>query len=186
MSMSMIKGLIAHEIGTHGLRKKNGQQSKVLLLSSGLDRYEQGEEGLATFREQAETPTADYAGLEAYFAIGIAKGMDGGSKRNFAQVFEILTNYYLISENTDTARAKELAWSRCERIFRGTTGTVPGVVFSKDLMYREGNISHWKAVANGALDGLDLDSGKFDPTNPRHVNFLNNLKELNQKVDQLQ
>jgi len=185
LTLSMIKGLIAHEIGTHALRKKNGQKSSILLLGSGLDRYEQGEEGLATYREQNEQPTSEPVGLDAYFAIGLAKGMDGAPKRNFTEVFEILVNYYLVTENTDIARAKELAWSRCERIFRGTTGTVPGVVFLKDLMYRHGNISHWKAVANGSLDGIDLDSGKFDPTNPRHTTFLNKLKELNKVVNQL-
>lgn len=186
LTHARIKGLIAHEIGTHALRKKNGHNSQIKLLGTGLDRYEQGEEGLATYREQKETNFNDYAGLEAYFAIGLAKGLDGGPKRNFVQVHKILTDYFTVVENTDIVRAKELAWNQCVRIFRGTTGTIPGVVFSKDLIYRHGNISHWQAMASGNLDDVDLDKGKFDPTNPRHILFLSKLTALNQEVEGLE
>lgn len=173
-----IQGLIAHEIGTHVKRNANGKRSCLKLLGSGLCKYEQGEEGLATYREQCAQSLSGYAGLEAYFSIGLAKGLDGWPPRDFAQVHAILSDYYFVVENTAMEHAKELAWNRCVRIFRGTSGTVPGVVFTKDLIYRHGNIKHWEAVKNGTLANVDIDGGKFDPTNNQHVTFLQKLSEL--------
>jgi hypothetical protein len=46
-----IRELIAHEIGTHVVRRIHGERSKLLLLGLGLDRYDIGEEGTATARE---------------------------------------------------------------------------------------------------------------------------------------
>jgi hypothetical protein len=181
-----VQALIAHEIGTHAVRAVNGERARVKILGAGLDRYVQGEEGLATYREQQENPVDDYAGLDGYFAIGLAKGLDDGTKKDFTQVFNRLVDYYLVTEETTEKNAKELAWNCSMRVFRGTTGTVPGVVFSKDLAYRQGNIAHWNAVKNESLSGIDLDSGKFDPTNPRHVAFLENLKKLNSEVEKLE
>lgn len=178
LTSSRVRGLIAHEIGTHVVRKINGENSRLKLLGSGLYQYEQGEEGLATYREQCAKSLQGYAGLEAYLAIGLAKGFDGGGLKNFAQVHSILTDYYQVIENTTPKHAKDLAWNRCLRIFRGTSGTIPGVVFSKDIMYRHGNIRHWEAVLNNDLEKVDIDSGKFDPTNKNHIVFLQKLAEL--------
>ncbi|MBU0671346.1 flavohemoglobin expression-modulating QEGLA motif protein, partial [Patescibacteria group bacterium] len=47
-----LRELIVHEIGTHVARRINGERSKLHLLGLGLDRYEKGEEGVATMREQ--------------------------------------------------------------------------------------------------------------------------------------
>jgi Domain of unknown function (DUF1704) len=172
LTSARVKGLIAHEIGTHVVRKINGENSRLKLLGSGLYQYEQGEEGLATYREQHAKSLHGYAGLEAYLAIGLAKGFDGGGLKNFAQVHAILTDYYQVIENTTLEHAKDLAWNR------GTSGTVPGVVFSKDIMYRHGNIRHWEAVLNNDFERVDIDSGKFDPTNKHHIEFLQKLAEL--------
>ena len=178
LTPARIQGLIAHEIGTHVVRYVNGKQSRLKLLGTGLYQYEQGEEGLATYREQCAQSLGGYTGLEAYFSIGLAKGLDGGLLRNFAQVHAILTDYYFVIENTTLRHAKVLAWNRCLRIFRGTSGLVAGVVFTKDLIYRHGNIRHWEAVKNGTLTTINIDSGKFDPTNQQHVIFLQKLKDL--------
>lgn len=173
-----IEGLIAHEIGTHVLRQENGEKSALKLLSSGLSGYEQGEEGLATFREQQAQSLNGYAGLEAYFTIGLVQGLGTGSPQDFFGVHQILTDYYQVMENTTLHHAKELAWNRCVRTFMGTTGTIPGIFFSKDLIYRHGNINHREALENGKLNDVDLDSGKFDPTNDNHIKFLQELKKL--------
>ena len=172
LTEARVRGLIAHEIGTHVLRKIQGEQSKVKLLSVGLSGYEQGEEGLATYREQQAQSLQGYSGLEAYFAIGLTLGCDGANARDFSQIHAILTDYFLIVENTTHEHAKELAWNRCVRIFRGTSGLVPGIVFTKDLIYRNGNMRHWEAVRNNTLPAINLDCGKFDPTQKEHIHFL--------------
>lgn len=178
LTSSRIEGLIAHEIGTHVLRQENGEKSVLKLLSSGLSGYEQGEEGLATFREQQAQSLNGYAGLEAYLAIGLAQGFVTSQPQNFLGVHKVLTDYYQVMENTTPHHAKELAWNRCVRTFMGTTGTIPGIVFSKDLIYRHGNINHKEALESGKLAGVDLDIGKFDPTNDKHLLFLQELKKL--------
>ncbi len=175
LTSARVRGLIAHEIGTHVIRKINGENSALKLLSVGLHHYEQGEEGLATYREQQAQSLQGYSGLEAYFAIGLALGADGAPPRNFSEIHAILTDYFIILENTTIERAKELAWNRCVRIFRGTSGMVPGVVFTKDLMYRHGNIRHWELIKNNSMPAIDIDCGKFDPTDLTQVHFLQSI-----------
>ncbi|MES2748947.1 MAG: tyrosine/phenylalanine carboxypeptidase domain-containing protein [Patescibacteria group bacterium] len=175
LTEARVRGLIAHEIGTHVVRKIRGERSVLKLLGVGLHQYEQGEEGLATYREQQAQSLQGYSGLEAYLAIGLALGSDGAHPRNFSQTHALMTDYFLITENTSIEHAKELAWNRCVRIFRGTSGMVPGVVFTKDLIYRKGNMRHWEAVKNNTLPDITIDAGKFDPTNEQHVHFLQSI-----------
>lgn len=52
LSAKKLQLLLAHEIGTHVLRRQQGETSCLQLLGLGLDRYERGEEGIATLREQ--------------------------------------------------------------------------------------------------------------------------------------
>jgi hypothetical protein len=170
-----INGLIEHEIGTHALRAKNGSESELKLLQTGLDRYDVGEEGLATFREQVEAGTDDYAGFHGYFAAGLAKGLDAHDERDFAGVFTVLTAYFEVCEGEESTKAKELAWARCLRTFRGTTGKVPGAIFTKDILYREGNIKIHEMYANGLLDDEKANIGKYDIANDRHRAVLTEI-----------
>jgi len=186
MTLRRIRGLIVHELGTHALRNHNGSRSMLQLLSIGLDRYEVGEEGLATYREQQESEDkADYAGFDNYFAASLAKGLDGGRERNFAQVFAILRDYYSVCGKVDDKEAKELAWNRCVRIFRGTTGDVPGAFFTKDIIYRKGNIATYSLMNKEGSEKIDFNVGKFDPTNSRHVAVLIELGILDSDLERL-
>lgn len=185
MTLKRIRGLIVHELGTHALRNHNGIRSKLHLLSVGLDRYAVGEEGLATYREQQETGETKYAGFDNYFAAGLAKGLDGGGERNFTQVFKILFDYYSVCDNADTERAQELAWNRCLRIFRGTTGKIPGVIFTKDIIYRKGNIATYRLMEKEGAEKIDFNVGKFDPSNSRHIAVLIELGILDRDLEML-
>jgi hypothetical protein len=185
LTLQKIRGLIVHELGTHALRNHNGSRSKLQLLSVGMDRYEVGEEGLATYRDQQETGKSDYAGFDNYFAASLAKGLDGGGERTFAQVFKILLDYYLVCDNADFNKARELAWKKCVRIFRGTTGDVPGVIFTKDIIYRKGNIATYKLMEKEGAEKIDFNVGKFDPANPRHVAVLIEFGILDKDLEML-
>jgi hypothetical protein len=186
ITLKRIRGLIVHELGTHALRNHNGSRSRLQLLSIGLDRYEVGEEGLATYREQQESEDeADYAGFDNYFAASLAKGLDGGGERNFAQVFGILRDYYEVCGKVDDQEAQELAWNRCVRIFRGTTGDVPGAFFTKDIIYRKGNIATYSLMNKEGSEKIDFNVGKFDPANPRHLGILIELGILDSDLERL-
>ena len=175
LTAEKIKGLIVHEIGTHALREHRGFSSTLKLLSVGLDRYEKDEEGVATYLEQQYTKPRDFSGEEGYLAIGLARGLDGHSPRTFREVFDVLVDYYQVVHQSDKLVARELAWKRCLRTFRGTPGDLPGVVFPKDIFYREGNIMLWKLLGSETATDHDLMRGKYG-FNPRHMQILADLE----------
>jgi hypothetical protein len=181
-----IRGLIVHELGTHGVRRENGLTSRLQLLSLGLDRYEEGEEGLATYREEQETGASDYAGFDNYLAAGLAKGLDGESPRAFAGVHSLLKDYYMLTEPCDANRADELAWNRCMRIFRGTPGNLPGIIFPKDIIYREGSIATYTIMNEDGNDAVDYNVGKFNHANPRHIQLLTELGIIDSDLARLE
>ncbi len=177
-----LEGLIVHEIGTHVARRINGERSSLKLLGLGLDRYESGDEGVATMREQAiANKVTDFKGLEGQLAIGLAAGVDG-KPRDFRQVFDILEKYYLynnLSKGKELLEAHEKAqnsaWNRATRTFRGTDCVTPGVCFTKDIIYSEGNIGVWETIKNNPSEMLRFNIGKYDPTNSRHIWILEQL-----------
>lgn len=180
-----LQGLIAHEIGTHMQRRINGERSKLMLLGLGLDRYISGEEGVSTMRQQVieKGSIEEYAGLNYHLGISFARGLDG-KKRNFHEVFDLLTKKnYLYNlrggESIDQARksARETAYNSCVRIFRGTDCMTKGVCFSKDLAYREGNIGVFALISTekGKEEMMRFNIGKYDPSNQRHCWILDQL-----------
>jgi hypothetical protein len=174
-----LKSLIAHEIGTHVLRRENGEKSKLRLLGLGLDRYLKGEEGIATYQEQQIGGAKEFSGLDGHLAISLAMGVDG-KKRTFREVFEILKDYYFITSSKEdasekTTSAENSAWNRCIRTFRGTTCQTPGACLTRDIVYREGNIGIWSLVKKSPEEVERFSVGKYDATNSNHIWILEQL-----------
>ena len=178
LKQSQLEAMIEHEIGTHVLRRERGERSKLKLLGLGLDRFLKGEEGIATYKEQGVRGTKEFTGFDGHFAISLATGLDG-KKRNFREVFEILRDYYFINsrknKNEALKYAKESAWIRCLRTFRGTSCKTPGTCLTRDIVYREGNIGVWNVVKNNPEEIRRFSVGKYDPANPRHIWILEQL-----------
>jgi len=175
---------LVHEIGTHVLRRHNGERTKLMLLGIGLDRYEGGEEGVATMRGQAveDGTLDDYAGLRYHLVASLALGLDG-KPRDFRDVFEILEKYHIFnylskekSKERATKLGRSLAYNDCVRLFRGTD-CGPGVVFTKDIAYREANMGIYDLIGTdeGKIEMMRFSVGKYDPMNPRHIWILNQL-----------
>ncbi len=179
VSKTHLMGLIAHELGTHVARRKNGERSKLMLLGLGLDRYERGEEGVTTIREQViEDKVGEFAGLQGHLAISLAYGLDGKA-RDFREVYEILEKYYrfknaLEGKKTDNTCINN-AWNWAIRTFRGTNCHTKGVCNTKDIIYREGNIGVWESINKNPNEMMRWDVGKYDPSNPRHLLVLDRL-----------
>lgn len=174
-----LEALVAHEIKTHVARREKGERSRLKILGLGLDRFLKGEEGVATFRQQEVEGMKNFAGFEKHFAIALACGADG-KKRNFREVFETLKNLYTVlsakkSPEERLNYAKDKSWKDCVRIFRGTTCKTPGACFTKDIVYREGNIGIWNLVNEGSEEVRRFSVGKYDPNNPRHIWVLDQL-----------
>lgn len=188
VKFSKLKSLIAHEIGTHVARRENGKRSRLRLLELGLDRYLTGEEGVATFEEQKILGSNDFAGFDGHLAISLAKGLDG-KPRAFREVFSLLRDYYFINSKKDLheawKNAQDSAYKRCVRTFRGTTCHTPGVCFTKDIVYREGNIGVWNIVKENPEEEKRFMVGKFDPSNTRHVWILQQLGISDEDLESL-
>lgn len=169
-TVAKLRGLIAHEIDTHAVRRFKGRRSTLWLLGAGLDRYDRGDEGLATYRAQKEKGTRSFAGFLGHLSMSVALGMEyGGAKKNFAELYVILRAYFLIVGNFDESIAATRAWHACWRVFRGSTCSQRGVVFLKDALYREGNIRIHQLLATYPNAEADLNIGNFDPTRYAHV-----------------
>lgn len=182
MKPQALAGLIVHEIGTHVARRESGERTRLKLLGLGLDRYEGGEEGVATMRQQAvEGNVEDFAGLEGHLAISLAQGLDG-TPRDFRQVYEVMRKYHLVQElaagkdaSVAQKAAAQKAWARSVRTFRGADCKTPGAVFTKDIIYREGNMGVWDLVRTKPEEMQRFNIGKYDPTNSRHIWILTQL-----------
>jgi len=182
VNSTKLQALIVHEIGTHVLRRQNGERSKLLLLGLGLDRYEKGEEGIATVRGQTfKKKVNEFSGFDGHFAVSLAYGLDG-KKRDFKEVYEILETYYYLTglmngEEKQEAKndAKKNAWERCVRTFRGSNCETAGVCFTKDIIYQQGNIGTWQIINDNQKEMIRFNVGKYDPNNDRHVWILTQL-----------
>lgn len=141
-----------------------------------------GEEGVATFNEQAVTGAEEFAGVPRYFSIAVAKGFDGRA-RNFPETFDIMKDYYIANGKDDNS-ASNTAWNDCVRIFRGTTGSTPGAVFTKDLAYFA-NRDVWDLVHKNSDVVETFTIGKFDPTNSNHIAWLSQLGILDSDLESL-
>jgi hypothetical protein len=176
LSDEKLAQLIAHEIKTHVLRRENGERSKLKLLGLGLDRYLSGEEGISTFEEQRIGGADDFSGFDGHLATSLALGLDG-KQRDFRDVFNILRDYFFLqSKEQDLTKAwdkaKDKAWSRCVRTFRGTSGESKGICLTRDIVYREGNINTWIVTKSNSQEECKFSLGKYDPANPRHAWIL--------------
>lgn len=183
LTAQRLEQLLLHEVGTHVVRRLRGERSKLMLLGLGLDRHEKGEEGLGVMREQiVKGKVEEFAHLERHLAISLAVGLDE-KPRNFREVFEIMYRHYLLPElakgKKDRAEinesAKNKAWNLCLRIFRGTPCSERGICFTKDMVYREGNIGMWDVIREKPDEMMRFNVGKYDPANPRHLWVLDQL-----------
>jgi hypothetical protein len=182
-----IEALAAHEIGVHARRSAAGETSILQLLQIGLDSYLVGEEGVAGYVQQQVEGAQEFYGFDRYMAASFATGLDG-EKRDFRGVFSIMVDYYIMKYATEdgvtTKKLKEMAqqsaWEVCVRIFRGTTGQTPGCIYTKDIVYLEGNISMWHLLIDKPHIFPELFVGKFNPLSSRHIKSLQTLGIINE------
>lgn len=175
-----IQALAEHEIGVHVRRAHEASQGPLKLLEIGFDNYLLGEEGLASYAQQQIEGADEYYGFDRYLAASLAVGMDG-EERDFRAVFSLMTDYYTLklaaSDKTKTAPFRA-AWDVCVRIFRGTTGQSAGRIFTKDIVYLEGNIGIWNLLSERPQVFESLFVGKYNPLLKRHVQTLQTLEIL--------
>lgn len=174
------KALAEHEIGVHVLRSARGKQQPLQLLSIGLHDYLGGEEGLATYVQQQIEGATEFYGFDRYLAAMLAVGSDG-VPRDFRGVFTLMRDYYTLvyaAREDGADQANTTAWDVTIRLFRGTTGTTPGCIYTKDILYLENNIELWNLLIDKPHVFDQLFCGKFNPLLTHHITALQTLDIL--------
>jgi hypothetical protein len=165
-----IKRLIAHEIFGHAKRRELSEKSPFELMKE-MDRYVVGEEAVTVLKEQSlEEKLSSFSDHPNHLAIGLVYGLDG-TKRNFADIYQILLKYYTysnIKNGEDPKKAIDTAWDRTCRYFKGTDGKTEGLCYTKDIVYREGNAGLWQLLKKHPELLTMTELGKWDINNPTH------------------
>ncbi len=181
--------LLAHEYFGHIKRAQNAERIGFGLLQSGLPDYGYFEEPFASLlgrvlgvNQQKIRPR----GRELYLAVALAKGHVTGQPLNAPQVYEILWRYLMLrgrkTGSMSTQDYQQQARTLTLRVFRGTPGTIPGLVLTKDIAYFE----HFNDVKKAFSDQYRTNQleqwldfvmlGKFNPLIESHVQLVNKLK----------
>lgn len=184
---------LGHEIGSHLLEQANGMRGPLQLLSSGLDRYELGNEGRATIREQVPYETFDEFGklvrwrdiLRRHIAVSYTYGVGVDVPRKSRELYAFMNTIdtmYQMKLNPDNPevvaqKAHDKTAQLVTRVLRGVDGAQGGV-FLKDKVYLEGHVASWaSAHARGAQVVSGGDFGKMDINNFRHIAAVEYIKE---------
>lgn len=129
-----LKQVVVHEAYGHVNR---------FLKSGGRIFHGQESEGLAVVLEQLLYKKYTPKRSLRYLAIALGWGTLG-EPMDFRQVYEIIWRAKCILSKCDEAYAKERAFNECVRAFRGGRPDIQGAVFTKDIMYYDGNIDLWR------------------------------------------
>jgi len=116
-------GLIAHEIETHLLRTKNGEQQPYKIFAKGFANYLMTEEGLAIYNQERILSKNH---VKNFYPALNALAVVTAQKESFLNVFEMLLNYGVDSER---------AWITSVKVKRGISDTSASGAFTKDGLY---------------------------------------------------
>ncbi|HEV2412576.1 MAG TPA: hypothetical protein VGS28_02090 [Candidatus Saccharimonadales bacterium] len=186
-----VVGLLGHELLTHGLRSKNGYAQDDRRLAIGLSGYIDSEEGLGILTEEALLGTLPDKAYDRYLDIALALGTIDGRRRTRQELFDISYTRQLIRNRLRgdlTMTAGELVpvvWAHVDRIYRGGRGDGDAeeqAIFTRDISYYVGYkrmaayLAEQRAAGKTAAEIFEyLSRGKFDPTNPQHVEYVDSI-----------
>lgn len=151
LSMKQVLWLYEHEVQDHVQSAVTGELSRLGLLALGLPGYAMYREGCALYkqREAAETEGKPFDGSAAWvgtFGILLAVQI-GGHPQAFYKLFRCLERFFLLyrllkrpdqSKEEAEAKARDMAVSRCLRLFRGKPNLEMEGCWAKDVIYQRG------------------------------------------------
>lgn len=132
-----ITGTLEHEIGTHLVRRMNGEKTGLKLFQSGTGFYLRDEEGLAVWRSLQTYENPEYRDAHV-FKYEVCRKACGSSFSSLAEFVR----------NADPERDLERVFKACVRAKRGvcdTSSSHSGAAFLKDKVYLDGveKIEKW-------------------------------------------
>lgn len=184
-------GIVCHEIGSHVLESVNGARSPLRLLGTGLAGYEKGNEGRAFLREQivysSERTFLQQFSWEYIVLLHVSTSLAAGLhhyRYTFSELYDILYKLYFFwrerrmpRATNNQAFASDEAWYLAVRILKGTPAD-GSASYLKDSVYLEGNVACWQLAAKDPSIVLFGDRGKFDISNPVHIDIAHQLRVL--------
>jgi len=182
-----VKALFAHEVLIHAQRGLNGVKVSKM-LQNGLPDYLDAEEGLGVFVEYALTGEINEKNIDRYVDIAYALGQIDGEEHTRQELFDVVLKRS-ISRNELKKNKKSVetltseAYTYVNRIYRGTPGSDMIGIFTKDISYHKGFMSMGKYLSEEIIGGKKIEeimkyllTGKFDPTNAKHVGYMDSIK----------
>jgi hypothetical protein len=178
-----LKALFTHEVLVHGLRAVNGEKY-TSELKSGLPGYLDAEEGLGVFMEYAISGTVSEKNIDRYVDIAYALGQLDGVQHNRAELIELAMDRALQRNEQSTpklpyAEVEKEAYAHVNRVYRGSLGNEHVGIFTKDIAYHTGFMEIGAYITEQLENDVSVGAlieflvlGKFDPTNPAHVQFV--------------
>lgn len=149
--------MLAHEIDEHVVRRDNGDKTgEPILGGTGCAGYLSWEEGNGKANEAllAGKVSNEESAFNHFLSGGLAIGLDGERGRNFGETFDLVWRMRYVAahlngkleEGDEAKRAiMEKTFDALRRLFRGTDGRAPSVVFTKDAMtYYLGQADVWR------------------------------------------
>lgn len=186
-----LRALIIHEIGVHARRAQNGEDTGFAMLKSGTADYADVEEGLGVLLECVVSNSVDnpafHRSRDRYITAGLALGRDGMWPRDARQTYEIVWRIIALRKSNGREmdlniinEAKNEAYDHIENAYRGTNFAMPGMIYTKLKVYREGlikNVEYFKKNQNnikGALDQAMI--GKYNHTDDHEKDLIMSIK----------
>ena len=179
-----VKAKFMHEFLVHSQRAINGAKLGDQMMEFGLPNFLGGEEGITTLIELGVLGEPGPARTDKYCDFAFALGMLGDKPVSRPELHSIYVDRAIVrkqavGEEVDEDKIKALGWKSVNRMYKGSLGNEVVGVNTVDLAYHNGFIKVGKFVKDALESGkrpselLDyLLKGKFDPTNPRHVEYV--------------
>lgn len=176
-----VKALFAHEVLCHALRSRNGAKINQK-LAYGLRGYHSAEEGLGVVLEAAIEGQMPRRVIDRYIDIELALGSEDQPGITRQKMFDMYITRLLLrlgdaAKMADRSMIRQIAWQHVNRIYRGSLGNEFVGVFTRDIAYYQGFQAMIGYLRDHKHDSFDsalefMLSGKFDPTNSRHVQYV--------------
>ena len=190
-----LKGLLGHEIRVHVEETQYGERQPLMLLGRGLRNTTKAGEGKGVNVEMvAYDYSTEFLQTRRFFdiarrhvSIGLARGLDGNSARDFKDVYQIinaLDRLWELTHNTNPEnpnvaimKALDRTWELLtNRTLKGVVGK--GAAYYKDKEYAEGRIIQGKLLARNPNLYPYLNLGHYDLANPEQVSILKRVGTL--------
>ena len=183
-SVKKIRSLLAEEIEVHVFRSVSGHYSPLAIMGVGLAKYQTTEEGLANYYKQKVLSKIEGNNNQKSWISTLCIGLVIGvltPKHTFVELCDLLEDFFYINylrgdktekEDELRQRAKDEAWDRATRIFRGFSGNAKvGTCSLRDRIYLTGYLKVLNSLEEAKRD--QLYTGKIK------IEDLEILRELN-------